>query len=71
MRIQKFPHRSLTVAAEAEAAGELTVPMTGQNKQKEDADTDAHTDRDTNTDTDTDKATHRCVRLCYCYFCRC
>lgn len=27
------------------AAGELTVPMTGQNKQKEDADTDADTDK--------------------------
>lgn len=27
------------------AAGELTVPMTGQNKQKEDANTDADTDK--------------------------
>lgn len=36
----KVSHLSLAVAA-----GELTVPMTGQNKQKEDADTDADTDK--------------------------
>lgn len=67
----KVSHLSLAVSA-----GELTVPMTGQNKQKEDADTDADTDQghehtDTDADRDRDKARHRSVRLCYCYLCRC
>lgn len=63
----KVSHRALLFLR---AEGELTAPMTGQNKQKEDADTDASADRDadTETDPDTDTGTHCCVGLCYCYF---